>query len=147
MYRLILMITIAIVVLAAACSLSGGGSGSSGSTASTGKPIKSGPAGNNLTATLSNSDGVLRKGKQTLTLSFADASGKPVDVGSASLNFFMPAMGSMAAMNNAGSLTTTSTPGVYSVSADIEMAGEWQAQVKYDGPAGKGTATLPVTAQ
>jgi hypothetical protein len=127
-------------VLALSCS-------SGGNSASAGKAIKSGPAGNNLTVTLSNADGVLRKGNQTFTLTFADASGKPVDVGAAALNFFMPAMGSMSAMNSPATFTTTSTPGVYSGKADIEMTGEWQAQITYEGPAGKGKATLPVTAQ
>jgi hypothetical protein len=132
----ILVFTI-FVVFAAAC---GGG-------ANSGKAIKSGPAGNNVTVTIGNADGVLRKGKQDLTISFADASGKPIDVGAASVNFFMPAMGSMSAMNNPATLTTTGTPGVNKGSVDIEMTGEWQAQVAFEGPAGKGKATLPVTAQ
>ena len=118
-----------------------------GSTASTGKTIKGGPAGNNLTATLSNSDGVLRKGKQDFTLTFADASGKPVDVGAVSLNFFMPAMGSMAAMNSPSTFTTTKTPGIYAGKTDLEMGGEWQAQITYEGPAGKGKANLAIVAQ
>jgi hypothetical protein len=118
-----------------------------GNSAATGKPIKSGPAGNNLTVTISSPDGVLRDGKQDLTLTFADASGKPVDVGSASLNFFMPAMGTMAAMNSAATLTTTGSPGVYKAAVDIEHAGEWQAQVAYEGPAGKGKGNIAVTAQ
>ena len=120
---------------------------SGSNSTSSGKPIKSGPAGNNLTVTLSNADGVLRKGNQNFTVSFADASGKPVDVGAVALNFFMPAMGSMSAMNNPATFTTTSTPGVYSGKANIEMSGEWQAQITYEGPAGKGKATLPITAQ
>ena len=113
----------AFAVFAAAC-----GSEST-ATANAGKSIKSGPAGNNLTATLSNADGVLRKGKQDFTLTFADASGKPVDVGAVSLNFFMPAMGTMAAMNNPATFTTTGTPGVYAGRTDLEMGGEWQAQI------------------
>lgn len=56
-------------------------------------------------------------------------------------------MGSMAAMNNAATLTTTNTPGVYHGKINIEMAGEWQAQITYEGAAGKGSFTLPVTAQ
>ncbi len=119
----------------------------SGIGASTGKTIKSGPVGNNLTATISNSSGVLRKGKQEFTLTFADSSGKPVDVGAASLNFFMPAMGSMSAMNSPASLKTTGTAGVYSCTADVEMSGEWQAQITYEGPAGNGKGALPITAQ
>lgn len=134
---------LAVAAFAAAC----GGADTGGGTATVGKEIKSGTAGNNLTATLSNADGVLRKGKQTVTLKFADQSGKPVDVGAASLNFHMPAMGTMATMNNAATLTTTATPGIYSGSVDLEMSGEWQAQISYQGPAGSGKANLPVTVQ
>jgi len=64
------------------------------------------PVGN-LTATLSNDSGVLKHGNQELMLSFTDASGKPIDVGAVSLNFRMPQMGSMAAMTNAVTFTTT----------------------------------------
>ena len=140
MNKLIAILLIAVFALLAI----GCGSSSAGSP---GKTIKSGPAGNNLTVTLANSDGVLRKGKQDFTLTFADSTGKPVDVGAVSLNFFMPAMGSMAAMNNPAAFTTTGTPGVYAGKVDIEMGGEWQAQITYEGPAGKGKANLAMTAQ
>ena len=141
MLKTITVLSIAVfAVFAIAC-------GANSSSTSAAKPIKSGPAGNNLTVTISNPDGVLRKGDQNFMLTFADASGKPVDVGSVSLNFFMPAMGSMSAMNSPTTFTTTGTPGVYSGKADIEMTGEWQAQITYEGAAGKGKATLPVTAQ
>jgi hypothetical protein len=96
---------------------------------------------------VSNADGVVRKGKQNLTIVFSDAAGKPVDVGAASVNFFMPAMGSMSAMNNPVTLTTTATPGIYSGSVNLDMTGEWQAQITYEGPAGKGKATLPISEQ
>lgn len=135
-----LMATLGIFALA--CGSGGGGTTTTG--ADTGKTIKSGPAGN-LTATLASADGTLRNGKNTLTLKFTDASGKPVDVGAASLNFHMP-HGSTS-MNSPATLTTTSTPGVYSGTVNLEMGGEWQAQVTYQGPAGTGKATLPVTAQ
>ena len=141
MFRISLTLIVLIsVFLALACS-------SGGSGADSGKTIKSGTAGNNLTATIANSDGVLRKGKQTFTLTFSDASGKPVEVGSAAVNFHMPAMGTMAVMNNPATLSTTNTTGVYTGNVNLEMAGEWQAQITYDGPAGKGRANLPITAQ
>jgi len=140
MYKTIAIFSIAIfAAFALAC-------GSGAGTSSAGKTIKSGSVGN-LTVTLSNPDGVLKKGKQDLSVTFADASGKPVDVGSASINFFMPAMGSMSAMNSPANLTTTGTPGVYKANTDIEMAGEWQAQVAFDGPTGKGKGSIAVTAQ
>lgn len=110
------------------------------------KEVKSGKVGA-LTVSISNDEGVLKHGDAEFVVAFKDASGKPVDVGSASLNFYMPAMGSMAAMNDAAQLTTTSTPGIYKGRAKIEVGGEWQAQVAYEGPAGTGKGSFPVTAQ
>jgi YtkA-like len=112
-----------------------------------GKVIKSGPAGNNLTATISNADGMLKKGQQEFMLAFTDTSGKAVDVGSVALNYRMAAMGSMGEMNNGATFTTTGTPGVYKGKANLEMAGEWQAQITYEGPAGKSAFSLLVTAK
>ncbi len=112
-----------------------------------GKVIKAGPAGNNLTATLSNTEGALKKGQQEFYLAFTDSSGKPVDVGSVALNYRMAAMGSMAEMNNGATFTTSGTPGVYKGKVNIEMAGEWQAQITYEGPTGKGAFSIPVSAK
>ena len=128
---------LALLTSAAAC----GGGGGAGD-----KEIKSGKVGA-MTVTLANSDGVLRHGDQELNVTFKDASGKPADVGAASLNFYMPAMGTMAAMNDPATLTTTSTPGVYAASVKLQMVGEWQAQLAYEGPAGTGKGSFPVTAQ
>lgn len=130
---------IGVAIVAIACG--------SGSTPATDKVIKSAPAENNLTVALATSDGVLKHGNTEFTLTFSDSSGKPVDVGAVALNFHMPQMGSMAAMNNAATFTTTDTPGVYRGNANIEMAGEWQAQITYEGPKGRGRASFPITAQ
>lgn len=135
---------LALVVIATAC---GSGVQPTAENPVMGKVIKTGPAGNNLTVTLSSDTGTLKSGEQEIYLAFTDASGKPVDVGSVSFNNRMPAMGSMAEMNNAATLTTTGTPGVYKGKIDVEMAGEWQSQIAYEGPAGKGKATLSVTAR
>jgi len=116
-------------------------------TADSGKVIKSAPAGNNLTVSLATSDGVLKKGNSEFTLTFKDSSGKPVDVGAVALTFRMPQMGTMAEMNDAATFTTTDTPGVYRGRAEIEVAGEWQTRITYDGPAGRGQFSFPVTAQ
>ena len=50
-------------------------------------------------------------------------------------------------MNDAATLTTTGTPGVYKGKIEIEMAGEWQAQITYEGPAGKGSFALSIVAK
>jgi nitrogen fixation protein FixH len=116
-------------------------------TSNTGKTIKSVPAGNNLTVALATSDGVLKHGNSEFTLTFSDSAGKPVDVGAVALTFHMPQMGTMAEMNDTAAFTTTETPGVYRGKANIEVAGEWQVRVTYDGPKGRGQATFPITAQ
>ncbi|MEP6705093.1 MAG: FixH family protein, partial [Acidobacteriota bacterium] len=59
----------------------------------------------------------------------------------------MPSMGSMAPMNDSATFTTTSVPGVYKGKVTIDMAGEWQAQITYEGSAGNGKTTIPVSAQ
>jgi hypothetical protein len=132
-----------LIVFIAAC---GSGSQPTAEKPIQGQVIKSGSI-NNLTVSLSNDAGKLKSGDQEIFLAFTDASGKAVDVGAASLNFHMPAMGSMGAMNNAATLTTTGTPGVYKSKVRIDMPGEWQAQIGFEGAAGKGKTSLPVTAQ
>ena len=134
-----LAIIAALALLAAFAAACGAGGGAA-------KEIKSGTVGG-LSVTLANSEGVLRQGQQEFNVTFRDSAGKTVDVGSASLNFYMPPMGTMAAMNNAATLKTTRTPGVYRGKAKIEVGGEWQAQVSYEGPAGSGKTSFLVTAQ
>ncbi len=114
---------------------------------SSGKVIKSAAAGNNLNVSLSTGDGVLKHGKPEFNLSFTDAAGKPVDVGAVALTFRMPRMGTMAEMNNAATFTTTETPGIYHGRANLEVGGEWQVKITYDGPAGRGQASFPIVAQ
>jgi nitrogen fixation protein FixH len=141
MKKSLLIITLVVgLLMIAACGAK------TGSSVSTGTAIKS-VAVNSLTATLSNSTGQLKQGDQEVTLAFSDSSGKPVDVGAVSLNFHMPQMGSMAAMNDSVTFTTTSAPGVYRGKVNIEGGGEWQAQLAYEGPAGKGKTTFSVTAR
>lgn len=137
-YIIGLTILFSLIILAAAC----GGASSDRQ----GKVIKSAPIGNGLTVTLSNDTGKLKSGEQEFMVAFTDAAGKLVDVGSVGLNYNMSAMGSMPVMNNGATFTATSTPGLYKGRANIQMAGEWQAQISYEGPAGSGKTVIPVTA-
>ena len=134
------LVVIGLAVLLVACSSSQQGG-------SSGKAIKSVPAANGLTVSLATSDGVLRHGNSQFTLTFADASGKPVDVGAVALTFHMPQMGTMAEMNDHATFTTTATPGVYNGKVQIQIAGEWQTKITYEGAAGRGQATFPITVQ
>jgi YtkA-like len=110
------------------------------------KVIKSTKSGE-MTISLSSATGELQKGENELMVTFNDASGKPVDVGAASLNFHMAAMGSMAEMNDRATLTTTETPGKYHAHVNIEMTGTWQAQVKFQGAHGTGQVSMSVQAR
>jgi hypothetical protein len=50
-------------------------------------------------------------------------------------------------MNDGVTFTTTRTPGVYRGKVDIEVGGEYQAQLAYEGPAGKGKTTFSLVVQ
>jgi len=149
MRKSVIAISIALgvlLIIAVACGAKTG-TQSGSRNVPTGKVIKTVQVGNNLTATLSNDSGVLKHGNQEFTISFTDSSGKLVDVGAMSLNFHMDQMGTMAAMNDSVTFTTTSTPGICRGKVNIESGGEWQAQLAYEGPAGKGKTTFSVAAQ
>ena len=133
------------IVIAAACGSKTGTESSSNTP--TGKVIKTVPVGNNLTVTLSNDSGVLKHGNQALTVSLTDAAGKPVGVNAMLLNFHMDQMGTMVAMNDSVTFTTTNSPGVFRGKVNIEVGGEWQAQLAYESPAGKGKTTFSVNVQ
>jgi hypothetical protein len=135
-YFLALSLT-ALLILAAACA---------SKSVETGKVIKRTPAGN-LTVELSSPSGHIKHGGDEFFLAFKDANGKPVDVGAVALTFHMQGMGTMPVMNDPTTFTTTTTPGIYQGKANVEMAGEWQAQLTYEGPAGKGQTSFPVTVQ
>ena len=138
MKKMLLLGLITVGILSAAC-------GTKNST--TGKVIKTASAGNNLTVSIATPDGVLKHGDTDFTLTFTDASGKTVEVGAVAVTFQMPAMGTMPAMNNTATFNTTGTPGVYQGKVKLESAGDWQAQVSYEGPAGRGKTSFAVTAQ
>lgn len=135
----IALVLTSLPLLAGACSSSG--------VIDTGKVIKSAPVGNNLMVTLSSRDGVLKHGDNEFFVSFKDASGQTVDVGAVGLSFYMPAMGTMPEMNDVATFVSTGTPGVYEGEVNLESAGDWQAQISYEGAAGRGKSSFPVTVQ
>lgn len=137
-----ILLMVIFVAFAAAC----GGSGDSAGGGSSMTKVVEKKVGEGLTVTLSSADGKLKTGSQDVKLSFTDGGNKPVEIEKASLSFNMPAMGSMAEMNSSATLTTTGTPGEFSGKIDLEMAGEWQAQISYEGKE-TGKTTIPVTAR
>jgi len=52
-------------------------------------------------------------------------------------------MAGMAPMFGECLVTPSPTKGRYEVVSDLGMAGTWRLQIAWDGPAGKGSASVP----
>jgi Cu(I)/Ag(I) efflux system membrane protein CusA/SilA len=98
---------------------------------------------NGLKVNLYGADGGRRSAENEMLIEFLDAgSGVPVDVGTVrfALDMNMPGM----VMHTGGAVVVGSAPGRYSASIKPEMAGDWTAQVYYEGPRGKGEVDFTV---
>jgi len=84
----------------------------------------------------------LKQGKGSFVLEFRDAGGNLVDVGTVMVGASMPMPG-MAPMFGESTVTPSATKGRYDVASDFGMAGTWRLQIAWDGPAGKGSASVP----
>jgi len=84
----------------------------------------------------------IKQGKGSFVLEFRDAGGNLVDVGMVTVGASMPMPG-MAPMFGESTVTPTEIRGRYDVASDFGMAGTWRLQIAWNGPAGKGSASLP----
>jgi hypothetical protein len=84
----------------------------------------------------------IKQGKGSFVLEFRDAGGNLVDVGMVTVGASMPMPG-MAPMFGGSTVMPTEMRGRYEVASDLGMAGTWRLQITWDGPAGKGSASLP----
>lgn len=84
----------------------------------------------------------LKQGQGNFVLEFRDAAGNLVDVGTVMVGASMP-MAGMAPMFGECTVMPSATKGRYDVSSNLGMAGTWRLQIAWDGPAGKGSASLP----
>jgi hypothetical protein len=57
------------------------------------------------------------------------------------LNMNMPGM----QMHSGGSIERTNTPGRYRAKIKIDMSGDWNAQISFDGPRGQGQQSFSLT--
>jgi hypothetical protein len=83
----------------------------------------------------------LPQGKGRFVIEFRDAGGALVDVGTVTVGASMP-MAGMAPMFGECMVMPTPTKGRYDVASDLGMAGTWRLQIAWDGPAGKGSASM-----
>jgi hypothetical protein len=84
--------------------------------------------------------GDLRNRESDLLLEFRNNSGDLVEVGAVRFDLNMD----MAGMNmrDAGRIQATGTPGQYRVKTTPGMAGDWRANISYDGPHGRSATTV-----
>ena len=83
----------------------------------------------------------LTQGKDSFVLEFRGADGRLRDVGMVRANATMP-MAGMAPMFGDVDIKPGDGPGRYEVTSTFGMAGTWQINVEWDGPAGKGSALV-----
>jgi hypothetical protein len=109
---------------------------------------KSGPAkevtsqrSNDVIVSLLNETGDFTQGQNRFVIAFRSAaSGQPVDVGKVSVSSTMPMPG--MPMSAGVELSPAGETGKYSAKGDFAMSGGWNFEVRWDGPAGHGTAML-----
>ena len=121
------------------------------STAACGKPADSGQIelqrvkSGDLDVVLLSSDGALTHGKDAFTIEFRRGD-TLVDVGTVKAGASM-VMAGMPPMLGSVFLERADVPGRYKAETDLSMSGGWQLKIDWDGPAGKGSATLQATAE
>ena len=100
----------------------------------------------NVDVVLLSPNEALRVSKDTVVVEFRSAAdGRLVDVGDVRATATMAMAG--APMTGAIDVTPTETAGRYSVVTDLEMVGDWRIGLEWNGPAGRGTASLSTSAQ
>jgi hypothetical protein len=114
----------------------------------TGCGSKPGPAkeiasqrSNDVIVSLLNETGDLSQGKNGFVVAFRSATtGQPVDVGKVTVSSTMPMPG--MPMSAGLELSPAGETGKYLAKGDFAMSGGWNFDIRWDGPAGQGTALL-----
>ena len=85
----------------------------------------------------------MSKGDNDLVIEFRDHNGQLVDVGNVKFDMDMN-MAEMQ-MHSGATVERTRTPGQYLAKIKIDMSGDWNAKISFDGLQGQGQQTFPVT--
>src|SRR5947209_2509836 len=100
---------------------------------------------NDLTANFIHRQGQLRRGNNEFLIEFRNAQDQLVDVGNVKFDMDMNMPGMQ--MHSGGTIERTNTAGRYRAKIKIDMAGDWNAKISFDGPHGKGQSSFSVTAK
>ena len=105
------------------------------------KEIESHTSGD-MVITLSNEKGELAQGQNTFYIAFRSAgTNQPVDAGTIMLSASMTMPG-MAPMVAPIEISPAGKPGQYVVKAEFGMSGSFAFEVRWDGPAGRGSTSF-----
>jgi len=110
----------------------------------TGKPFVTQTV-NDLTVAFSSRDGELKTGDNDVLIEFRDSADQPVDVGNVNLTVDMNMPGMV--MQGGGPAQPTGSAGQYRAKIKIDMSGDWNARVSFDGPRGKGETKFSLSAR
>ena len=95
-----------------------------------------------LTIVLINEKGELAMGQNRFVIAFRSVgNNQPVDVGAVTVSSAM-AMPGMAPMTAPVELEPAGSTGQYTAKSDFAMSGAWKFEVRWDGPAGRGTTSF-----
>ena len=100
---------------------------------------------NDLTVNLINREGGLRKGDNEAMIDFRDRNGQLVDVGTVNFKIDMNMAGMQ--MHGGATIEPTNTAGRYRAKIKIDMSGDWNTKISFDGPLGKGETSFSLTAR
>ena len=98
-----------------------------------------------LDVVLLSDDGALTHGKDAFVVEFRRGDDL-VDVGTLKAGATMP-MAGLPAMLGSVFLEKGDLPGRYNAETDLSMSGGWQLKFDWDGPAGRGSASMQSTAE
>lgn len=98
--------------------------------------------GNGLTVNFYHPEGGLKFDMNEVIIEFRDANGAPVDVGTVKFDLDMN-MQNMV-MHSGSTVQPAGEPGRYRAMIKPDMAGDWTAQLHYDGPHGRGEFSFTV---
>ena len=90
---------------------------------------------------LQNENGELAQGQNRFVVAFRSANNQPVDPGNVTIGASM-AMPGMAPMVAEVELKPSGTTGAYAATGDFKMSGAYVFEVRWDGPAGKGSTSF-----
>ena len=91
-------------------------------------------------------EGHFTAGQNRFRITFQTLQGEPVEIGNVRVEFYMPAMGAMPAMQARADVELLGSGTVWATGS-LSMRGDWQLRLNLETPEGERTLRIPITAQ